>query len=425
MTVLTRIEEQGCGCGSADHPGDLISIDEAVAQILRNAGHVRESEEVALAGARGRTLAEPIAAIAAAPPFDNAAMDGFALNTACLVGPGPWRLPVVTRIPAGQRGSEPLPMGAAAQIFTGALMPDGADAVVMQENVRRTENTIIVSHEILAGAHVRRKGEDMAAGDMVVPAGRTLTGRDIAACAAAGRATVCVRRRLRVALVVTGDEVNSPGRTLSSGGIWDVNTPMLSALIPAPEIELVDVLGFRDNRAALRQQLSALADEVDLIVTTGGISVGEEDHVKPALSDLGLDMVFSGVAIKPGKPVSYGRLGQAHWLGLPGNPLSAFVTWQLFGTVLCQSLAGNSASSPDRRHAVLSQELRHSYGRCEVRLAEISGFDSTGREIVRFDKTTHSGRVARLPAADGVILIPSEVEVLPEGALVEFQPFRD
>ena len=299
MTVLTRIEEQGCGCGTADHPGDLISIDEAVAQILRNAGHVRESEEVALAGARGRTLAEPIAAIAAAPPFDNAAMDGFALNTACLVGPGPWRLPVVTRIPAGQRGSEPLPMGAAAQIFTGALMPDGADAVVMQENVRRTENTIIVSHEILAGAHVRRKGEDMAAGDMVVPAGRTLTGRDIAACAAAGRATVCVRRRLRVALVVTGDEVNSPGRTLSSGGIWDVNTPMLSALIPAPEIELVDVLGFRDNRAALRQQLSALADEVDLIVTTGGISVGEEDHVKPALSDLGLDMVFSGVAINP------------------------------------------------------------------------------------------------------------------------------
>ena len=197
--------------------------------------------------------------------------------------------------------------------------------------------------------------------------------------------------------------MNSPGRTLSSGGIWDVNTPMLSALIPAPEIELVDVLGFRDNRAALRQQLSALADEVDLIVTTGGISVGEEDHVKPALSDLGLDMVFSGVAIKPGKPVSYGRLGQAHWLGLPGNPLSAFVTWQLFGTVLCQS----------------------SYGRCEVRLAEISGFDSTGREIVRFDKTTHSGRVARLPAADGVILIPSEVEVLPEGALVEFQPIRD
>ncbi len=425
MTVLTRIEERGCGCGSADHPGDLISIDEAIARILQNARHVRETKEVTLAAASGRTLAEPVGAIAAAPPFDNAAMDGFALNTACLAGPGPWRLPVFTRIAAGQNPSEPLPVGVAGQIFTGARLPDGADAVVMQENVQRIENSIIVSHEVLTGAHVRRRGEDMAAGDVVVPAGRTLTGRDIAACAAAGRATVCVRRRLRVALVVTGDEVTSTGRALSSAGIWDVNTPMLSALIPAPGIELVEVLGVRDNRAALRQQLSALAGQVDLIVTTGGISVGEEDHVKPALNDLGLDMVFSGVAIKPGKPVSYGRLGQAHWLGLPGNPLSAFVTWQLFGTVLCQSIAGNTASSSGRRHVVLSQELCHSYGRCEVRLADISGFDSTGREVVRFDKATHSGRVARLPTADGVILIPAEVEVLPEGALVEFQPFRD
>lgn len=423
MTVLARIDAQGCGCGTADHLSDLVVIDEAIARIVRNVSEVCETEEVALAAARGRILADPVCAISAAPPFDNAAMDGYAINSACLSGTGPWSLPVVNRIAAGQRHPGSARMGNAVQIFTGAPMPDGADAVLMQEDVQRTEGAIIVSHKVRSCTHVRLAGEDMVAGEVVVPAGRYLTARDIAACAAAGRAAVRVRRRVRVALLVTGDEVNTPGQTRKSAGIWDVNTPMLRATIETAGIELVHVETGKDNRDALQQQLGKLAECVDLIVTTGGISVGEEDHVKPALTGLGVSMAFSGVAMKPGKPISYGRMGRTHWLGLPGNPLSAFIAWQMFGTVLCRSLCGGTTPRSPRRHVVLSRQLRHKYGRCELRLAEISGFDGMGREIVHFDDATHSGRVARLPTADGVILIPSEAENLPEGALVEFQPF--
>ncbi|NNE53778.1 MAG: molybdopterin molybdotransferase MoeA [Sulfitobacter sp.] len=425
MTVLTRIDEQGCGCGAADDLGDLVSIDEAIARIVRNAGQVAETETVSLASARGRVLAEPVCAISAAPPFDNAAMDGYAINSACLTGEGPWVLPVTHRIAAGQKKLGSVRLGNAAQIFTGAPMPDGADAVVMQEHVQRTEGGIVVLQKVRSYAHVRRTGEDMVAADVVVPADRHLTARDIAACAAAGSVAVRVRRRVRVALLVTGDEVSTPGVTRKTSGIWDVNTPMLRAAIETAAIELVRVETGEDNRAGLRRQLSKLAEGVDLIVSTGGISVGGEDHVKPALADLGLRMAFSGAAIKPGKPVSFGKLGDVHWLGLPGNPLSAFLVWQVFGTVLSRCLSGGKAPHGLRRHVVLSRPLRHTFGRCELRLAELSGFDGMGREVVHFEDSTHSGRVARLPIADGVILIPSEVENLPEGALVEFRPFCD
>lgn len=419
MTVLTRIDEQGCGCGAADYLGGLVSIDEAIARTVQNAGEVAETEMVSLASARGRVLAEPVCANSAAPPFDNAAMDGYAINSACLTGDGPWILPVTNRIAAGQKNLGSVRLGNAVQIFTGAPMPEGADAVVMQENVQRIEGAIVVLQKVRSCAHVRRTGEDMVAGDVVVPAGRHLTARDIAACAAAGSAFVRARRRVRVALLVTGDEVSTPGGARETSGIWDVNTPMLRAAIETAGVELVRVETGEDNRVDLQRKLSELTEGVDLIVSTGGISVGEEDHVKPALTDLGLRMAFSGVAMKPGK------LGDVHWLGLPGNPLSAFIAWQMFGTVLSRCLSGGTAPHSLRRHVVLSRPLRHKFGRCELRLAEISGFDGMGREVVHFDDATHSVRVARLPIADGVILIPSEVEDLPEGALVEFQPFCD
>ena len=425
MTVLSRIEEHGCGCDAPQHQRGLVAIDEAISRIKRSVRPVLETEEVALAAAHGRMLAEPVCALSAAPPFDNAAMDGYAINTTGLTGTGPWCLAVTDRIAAGQSGPAKALSGTAAQIFTGAPIPDGADAVVMQEDVQRIEGAIIISRKVESRMHIRAVGEDMEAGATVVAAGRRLTARDIAACAAAGSATIRVRRRIRVALLVTGDEVSMPGQARKCADIWDVNTPMLSAAITTNAIDLVHVETGQDDRETLRRQLADLAERVDLIVTTGGISVGEEDHVRPALSDLGGTMVFSGVAMKPGKPVSFGRLGNTHWLGLPGNPLSAFITWQLFGTVLCQALAGGKPTSGIRRNVVLSRQLRHRPGRCEVRLAELSGFDGVGREVVHFDDATHSGRVARLPEADGVILIPAEVETLPEGALVEFQPFCD
>lgn len=425
MTVVSRIIEMGCGCDTLDGQNGPITVDEALARIRQSINVVPEMETVDLVQARGRVLAEPVCARSAVPPFDNAAMDGYALHTASLGGAGPWRLAVTGRIAAGQTELATVGTGTAVQIFTGAPMPDGADAVVMQEDVVRDGGVIIVSRKVNSQTHVRSAGEDMQAGETIIPAGRQLNAQDIAACAAAGAATVRVRRRVRVALIVTGDEVTKPGMIANRAGIWDVNTSMLSAAIASVSVDLVHVGTGKDDRAALRDQISELADRVDLIVTTGGISVGEEDHVKPALADLGATIVFGGVAMKPGKPVSFGRVGGAHWLGLPGNPLSAFVTWQLFGTVLCRGLAGGATVAGIRRHVVLSRPLCHRPGRCELRLADLSGFDGVGREVVHFDDATHSGRVARLPQANGVILIPAEVETLPTGALVEFLPFSD
>jgi molybdopterin molybdotransferase len=263
----------------------------------------------------------------------------------------------------------------------------------------------------------------MRKGQTIVSAGRRLTSRDLAACAAAGKATLPVCRMIKVALLVTGDEVKQNGSALGSAGIWDVNTPMISAAMAEHPVTITGVHVAGDTRELLKLQIATLSKDNDLIVTTGGISVGEEDHVKPAMADLGATVAFSGVALKPGKPVSFGQLGRSHWLGLPGNPLSAFVTWQLFGTAVLQALSGQTGHRTQRRHVVLSNELRHKPGRCEMRLARLSGFDGAGREIVEFDSATHSGRVARLPDMDGMLFIPAETERLPSGALVEFQPF--
>jgi molybdopterin molybdotransferase len=265
----------------------------------------------------------------------------------------------------------------------------------------------------------------MAAGSPVLAAGQTLGVREIAACAAAGHGSVFVRRRLRVALVATGTEIAAAGDTLAAAEIWDVNTPMLEAALASSAVEPVFVLRCHDSRDAIRRALSEAARDADLVITTGGISVGDEDHVKPALRDLGAQILLGGVAVKPGKPVSFGRLGPALWLGLPGNPLSAFLTWTLFGTVLLRALAGATSRHPARRHVVTATAIRRKPGRCELRPAWRIGFDGHGREVVDFEPAVHSARIARLPAADGILLLPAEIDHLPAGALVDFIPFQN
>jgi len=423
MTVIPKIKGNSCGCDDLANQHSLISIDEALSRIERETRALSEVELVPLAQASGRVLAVSVRSLGMVPPFDNAAMDGYAINTADLIGEGPWTLPVAGRVAAGQTRMEMQQPKSAIQIFTGAPLPKRANAVVMQEQVVRTGNRVLVSGRIKPGNHIRRTGEDMVTGKIIIPSGRSLSPRDIAACAAAGHESVRVTRRLRIALLITGDEVVQPGQAMGPAGIWDVNTPMLSAAIASPEVELSSILLAGDTRPELRAQLNQLADQVDLIVTTGGISVGEEDHVKPALSELGATIAFSGVALKPGKPVSFGRVRQAHWLGLPGNPLSAFVTWQIFGTILRHALTGQTQSPVRRRHVILQRALHHKPGRCELRLGRLSGFDGSGSEVVDFPDTTNSGRVAQLSQMDGLLFIPADTEVLPRGALVEFHPF--
>jgi molybdopterin molybdotransferase len=423
MTIHQAIASRGCGCDRHDMLHSLISIDEALARIAAHAGPVGRTEAVPLANAAGRILAQPVRSRSMAPAFDNAAMDGYAIARSALTGAGPWVLPVVARVPAGQAVTTSVAGGGAARIFTGAPIPHGADAVVMQEDVLRDGSVIHLSRRPEPGLNIRRAGSDMAKGATALDKGRRLGPRDIAACASAGAGILRVRRRLRVALLVTGDEVRRAGGARSAAQIWDVNTPMLTAGLAAAGVDLVATAHGADDLPGLVRQLSDMTAQADLVITTGGISVGEEDHVKPAVMALGGEVLFSGVAIKPGKPVSVGRIGKAHWLGLPGNPVSAFVTWQVFGLALVRALTGEGASTPTRRHVVTATAIHRKPGRCELRPATLAGFDAHGREVVEFEETTHSARVGLLSLADGLMFLPADAESLPAGALVEFQPF--
>lgn len=423
MTILQPMAPQGCGCDRRDTLKSLISIDDALALIFARTTPVEETEDLAIGLALGRTLASPVNALCMSPPFDNAAMDGYAVVTAELVGDGPWTLDVVARVQAGQSAKRPLCALQSTQVFTGAPIPAGSDAVVMQEDVRRRDATIRIARRPEPGLNIRRAGSEMAAGATVLRQGQRLGPREIAACAAAGAVTVRVRRRLRVALLVTGNEVRQAGANRSAAQIWDVNTPMLTAALTRPDIDLVAVEHGLDSADALFLQTTEMANVADLVITTGGISVGEEDHIKPTLSAMGAEIIFSGVAIKPGKPVSFGRVRGAAWLGLPGNPLSAFITWQLFGETLVGRMAGVTDDGAKRRHVVTAHDISREAGRCELRPAICTGFDPQGRDVVSFEPETHSSHVRGLSMASGLIFIPADAEWLPAGALVEFQPF--
>lgn len=425
MTIVETLDRPGCGCEAYDHKRRLVSIDAALAAISDAASAVAEVEVLPLAQARGRVLAAPVLARAMTPPFDNAAMDGYALDSATLVGEGPWVLKVVGRIMAGDAqaaGGTDL-TGCALRLFTGAPMPEGADCVVMQEAVERKGDEIILASAPQPGSHVRRAGEDMGLGAEVLGAGQRLGAREIATCAAAGQGEVSVRRKLRIALLTTGDELIPAGQELGGAQIWDVNAPMIAASLPPSLCDFTCFNGAGDDPLALTGQLAELLDHFDLVITSGGISVGEADFVKPVMRGLGVKELFSGVAIKPGKPVTFGRRDTALWLGLPGNPVSAYVTWTLFGQHLLRQLTGERSNRSSRRHVVLGETARHRPGRCELRPARLTGFDGLGREIASFGASTHSARLTTISQADGVIFIPGDSEEIAAGGLAEFLPF--
>jgi molybdopterin molybdotransferase len=423
MTILRPVSSQGCGCDRSDTLKELISIDDALALIFSRTTPVKETEDLAIGLTLGRTLASPVKALCMSPPFDSAEMDGYAVVTAELVGDGPWTLHVVARVKAGRPANRPLCGLQSTRVFTKAPIPAGSDAVVIQEDVQRSGATIRVSRRPEPGLNIRLAGSEMATGDTVLRQGQRLGPRGIAACAAVGAWSVRVRRRLRVALLVTRDEVGQASADRAAAQIWDVNTPMLTAALTRPDIDLVAVEHVLDSKDGLFLQIAEMANIADLVITTGGISVGEEDHIKPTLLAMAAEIIFSGVAIKPGKAVSFGRVRGAVWLGLPGNPLSAFIIWQLFGEALVRRMTGVSNDGTKRRHVVTAHDISRKTGRCELRPAVCTGFDSQGRDIVSFEPEANSSRVSSLPMASGLIFIPADADWLPAGALVEFQPF--
>ncbi|PCJ09661.1 MAG: molybdopterin molybdenumtransferase MoeA [Rhodobacteraceae bacterium] len=426
MTLMHPLEVAGCGCDALDQGQGqrLMPISAALAVIKDWTTISAGGEVIGLEQARGRILAAPVTAQAMTPPFDNSAMDGYTLCTADLRGEGPWTLTVSHCIRAGSPADMPLQAGQAMQVFTGAPLPVEADTVVMRERVLRSGDHITLTRRPKPQDNIRYTGEDMRPGQLIVDVGRRLDTAAIAAIAAAGCGLIQVRPRPRIAILTTGDEVRSAGTVLGAAAIWDVNSPMLTAAVTGAGAAVVEVIHGGDSLEALRDTLAELCQRVDVIVTTGGISVGAADFVKPAIAELGGEFGFSGVALKPGKPVSFGRIGAAYWLGLPGNPVSALVTWTLFGPQLLSELTGATSPAARRRHVVVDAALTHHTGRCELRLATLFGFDGLGREVVCCPQETKSAQVSRLVEADGLVFIPAEADSIPKGGMVEFLPFN-
>jgi len=424
MIMVHRRLGAGCGCDAPDPRTGLIGIEEALTRLVAQIEPVPGTERLGLSDVVGRVLAEPVRALSDMPRFDHSAMDGYAIRRAGLSGNGPWRLPVVLRCAAGHGTLPDLPEGAAAHVFTGAPIPFGADCVVPQEAVRRHADRIEIPLRPPTGANIRTRGEEWSAGNPILPRGTRVTARSVAAAAAAGHAAMIVRRRLRITLLVSGAEIVAPGAPdPRDGTIWDVNTPMLRAALARPDVRIVAMDRIPDDAEGTRVALAEAARVSDLIVTTGGVSVGEEDHLRAAFAEIGGVEIFSGVAMKPGKPVTCGVRGKVAWLGLPGNPQAAFVTWTLFGTALARRLSGLARPENARRHVVLAHAVTRKPGRCELRAATVVGTDGQGRDVVECSGPVHSGQVGGLAAADGLVLLPAEADALPEAALVEFHPF--
>jgi molybdopterin molybdotransferase len=299
-------------------------VAEAVALIRDRLPVLSGIEVVDLPCADGRVLAEDVIAPIALPPFDNAAVDGYALRAADLSPEGETKLPLGGRVPAGHAPTETGP-GFAVRIFTGAPIPPGADTVAMQEDVRVEGGTVILPAGLAPGANRRRAGEDVARGSRVLRAGTRLGPRHLALAAALGLPRLRLRVPLKVALFSTGDELTPPGEALPAAGIHDANRPMLAALLRRLGAEPVDLGILRDSPGALRDRVAAAAADHDLILTSGGVSVGEEDHVRAAVEASGA-LTFWRLAIKPGRPVALGQVAGTPFVGLPGNPAAAYVT---------------------------------------------------------------------------------------------------
>ncbi len=395
-------------------PG-LTPLDDALATLLAQVQPVSSRETVPTALAAGRVLAADLISPVDVPPADNSAMDGYALRAADAGQALP--LPVTQRIPAGSV-PQPLASGEAARIFTGAQLPPGADSVVMQEHTELVDDRVRVTQPVTPGQHVRLRGEDVRTGSVVLPAGTRLDAVAVGLAATAGAAALTVTRRPRVALFSTGDELVMPGEPLPPGAIYNSNRFTLRVLLEGLGCEVVDLGIVPDKLEATRAALREAASQADVILTSGGVSVGEEDHLRPAVQAEGRLELWA-IAIKPGKPFAYGKVGAAHFIGLPGNPVSSLVTFLVLVRPFLLKLQGASRLAP-RGYRIPAgfdwpkPDKRREFLR--VRLDEASGLALFGNQS--------SGVLTSAFWADGLLDNPPG-QAFKAGDAVRFLPFAE
>lgn len=410
---------------SAGKTGATLSVDAARLRTVAAVAPMRETEDLLLEQALGRVLADPAPAQVNLPPFDNAAMDGYAVSTGDLTGDGPWRLAVSDRVAAGDTRSVILRPGTAVRIFTGAPIPSGADAVVMQERVRRDGDTLVVSDAPRAALNIRRRGEDRRAGEPPLPSGHLLTAPRLALLAGTGIPQVSAFRRLRVGLFSTGSELVEPGAPLRHGQIYNSNRVMLRALLAQPWINFTDYGILRDDPHAIRAAIRRAAEENDVVISSGGVSAGEEDHILDALrrEDATLDVLK--VAIRPGKPLTVGRVAGALYVGLPGNPYAAAVTFSQIALPALRKAAGLTETPDTWIPAVAGFDYDRRAGRREYVPVTWDRRDAVGRPILQRLGRGASASLGPIATARGIAVIDPDMPHVRAGQSLQVEPLLE
>ena len=398
-----------------------LSVEQTLTQLLRHATAIDGTEVLPTADCLGRVLAEPVISSADLPCWDNSAMDGYALRAADLADHGGY-LPVRQRIAAGHCG-EPLAAGTAARIFTGAPLPEGADTVVVQEVCEPDGDGIRVTADVSPGANIRRRGEELRAGTEVLAPGVRLGPQHLGLAAGVGANRLRVCRRLKVATFSTGDELVMPGKPLSPGQIYNSNRFLYRALLQRLGCEVIDLGIVEDDLDATVAALSGAAQQADLVLASGGVSVGDEDHIRPAIEQLG-NLDLWRVAMRPGKPLAFGHIGDTPFIGSPGNPVSLFVTFCLFARPFIQRMQGMAdAGQPTPIQAVADFEIRRPLSRRDYQRARLE-IDADGSTKVRVFTSTSSAALTSLTWANGLAIVPEGQTVAP-GDRVQFLPFSE
>jgi len=397
----------------------VLTADQLLEELLRRARALTQTEVVPVELGLGRVLAQPQIAAISVPPLDNSAMDGYAVRAAeCAPGA---LLAVSQRIAAGQVG-ETLAVGSVARIFTGAPVPPGADAVVMQEDCTAAGDKVQINRQPKPGEHIRRAGEDIRSGDIILAAGTRLDAAAMGLAASVGLAALPVYRRLKVASFSTGDELVQPGTALGAGQIYNSNRYTLAGLVQGLGCEWLDLGSVPDTLTATLDALQRAAALADVVITSGGVSVGEEDHVKAAVEQLGKIDLWK-VAMKPGKPLVYGRVGEADFIGLPGNPVSTFVTFVLFARPFLLRRMGVVNVLPKTYRVKAAFDWAKPGERREFLRARLAVGEEGGLQAQLFPNQS-SGVLTSAVWADG--LVDMDIgHTITRGELVRFIPFSE
>jgi molybdopterin molybdotransferase len=410
---MAQLSKDSFAAGNGPMP-----VAEAVQLLFSRIPSISETETVSLFEAEGRVLAEALVAPIDLPVFDNSAVDGYAVRFADLADKGETLLPVEGRVAAGHCLDAAVLKGRAVRIFTGAPMPDGLDTIFMQEDCKQTETGIVLPAGLSRGANLRLRGEDLKAGEMALPKGRRLRPEDIGLAAALGLDRLSVRRKLKAAVFSTGDEIMSPGQTLRPAAVYDANRFVLQSLLKRLGLEVTDLGILEDDPAKITEALAKAAKNHDLVITSGGVSMGEEDHVKGAICKAG-SLVFWKLAIKPGRPVAMGVIDGTPFVGLPGNPVAVFITFIYVVRPLIAALNGASPEPAKQIQVTSGFSYKKKEGRREyVRVSLKRNAD--GDMIAEKYPVEGAGVLTSLTRTDGLIELPENLTKVAPGDKIGF-----